>query len=267
MRKVCALLGVPRSSVLYRKTPERNLDALTMMIRTNRVTFPTCGFRLMYKLLVRQRVACTRSEVRAVYERLGWLGKRAPARARTTDSRHEHERYPNIVKDLPITRPDQVWVADTLELRVAGRRAFLALIEDVYTRRVVGFALSFTNDALLTLEALERALGRGQPQIHHSDQGKTYAADLHTRRLLDIGATISMAAVGCAWENGYAERLNRTFRHEEIRRSEYLSLREARTAIARYVNLYNAHRIHMSLGYRTPDEVNEAYGRDQETGE
>jgi putative transposase len=221
----------------------------------------------MYHLLVRHRIACTRKEVRQIYVNLRFLGKRAPARARTTDSRHEHPRYPNLVKNLVIKEPDQVWVADTLELRVAYRRAFLALIEDVYTRRVVGLSISFANNTLLTIDALEKALSKATPQIHHSDQGKPYAAEEYTRRLLAKGVRISMAAVGCAWENGHAERLNRTFKEEEILRSEYQSLNEARSAITAYAKLYNEHRIHMSLRYKTPNEVKKAYGQDQQTGE
>lgn len=219
----------------------------------------------MYQLLVRQRVFCTRSEVRRAYAQLGILGK--PARVRTTNSRHEHERYPNVVKEFQATRPNQVWVADTTEFRIAGRRTFLALVEDVFTRLVMGLALSHSNDTLLTLEALEMGLLSGRPEIHHSDQGTTYAAESYTRRLLKLGVVISMAAAGKAWENGFAERLNRTFKEEEILRSEYDNIQDARKAIFAYTKLYNELRIHMSLGYRTPKEVKDTFGQDQETGE
>jgi transposase InsO family protein len=235
------------------------------MVQVNRVTFPTFGFRLMYHLLQRQRVACSRSEVRAVYVSLKLLGKRAPARVSTTDSRHGDPRYPNLVKDLAITRPDQVWVADTTYFKIVGRTAYLALVEDAFTRRVVGYAIGFGNHAGFVLEALEMALCKGTPEIHHSDQGKQYASSLYTNRLLRLGVVLSMAAVGCAWENGLAERLNRTFKVEEIRRSEYQSLDQARRSIADYVKLYNQERIHMSLGYRTPQEVHRAYANNNET--
>ena len=257
---------MPRSSVLYRAKAQRSLEQLTRLIQANLVTFPYAGYRWMYVLLKRQRVASTRSEVRRVYVDLNILGKRAPPKMRTTDSRHEHERYPNLVRDLTPERPDQVWVADTLEFRIKRRRAFLALIEDVYTRRVVGFAISFANDSLLTKEALAMALLGGTPEIHHSDQGKTYAAGDYVD-LLPETVRISMAAAGRAWENGFAERLNRTFREQEISRSEYESLEEARSSIQAYVKLYNEERIHESLKrttnegviYLTPAEVYQAY--------
>jgi len=220
----------------------------------------------MYMLLRRQRVACTRSEVRQLYVRLKLLGKRAGPRVRTTDSRHEHERYPNLVKGLLVVRPDQVWVVDTLEFKIGRKKVFLALVLDVFTRLILGFALSFSNDTLLTLEALEMALAKGTPEIHHSDQGKTYASDLYTGRLLGLQVRISMAAAGCAWENGFAERLNRTLKDQEIRRSEYETLKEARDAIAAYVKLYNEQRMHMSLGFLTPQEVKESYRKDSNPG-
>jgi Transposase and inactivated derivatives len=164
-----------------------------------------------------------------------------------------------------VSRPHQVWAADTLEFRIGGQRAFLALLLDIFTRLAMGFAVSFNNDTLLTLEALEMALKFGKPEIHHSDQGKTYAAEAYVRRL-GPSVLISMAAAGKAWENGYAERLNWTFESEEILLSEYQSLQEARTSIASYVNLYNEQRIHQGLGDIPPREAFEAYGRDQSNG-
>jgi len=154
-----------------------------------------------------------------------------------------------------------------MEFRIGGKRTFLALVEDIFTRRALGFALSFVNDSLLTLEALEMALRFGTPEIHHSDQGGTYASGRFTRKLLNLNVVISMATAGKAWENGYAERLNKTFRYEEIVRSDYLTIQEARNQIAAYVKLYNNQRIHMSLGYRTPNEVNEAQAKDKENRE
>lgn len=265
LRAVCRLLKVGRSSVLYERPPRRDLEPLARVVLTNLATFPTFGFKRMQKLLARQRAACSRSEVREVYRRLGLLGKRAPALVRTTDSRHSEPRYPNLLKGLAIVRPDQAWVADTTHLRAGSRTAYLALVEDAFTRRVLGWALGFANDALFVSGALDMALAAGRPEIHHSDQGKPYAAKRYTDRLQ--GTALSMAEVGKAWENGLAERLNRTFKEEEIRRSEYLTLQEARTAIAAYVEVYNEERIHQSLGYKTPNEVYRAHRNDQTKGD
>ncbi len=264
LRTVCRLLSVPRSSALSPERPGRDLSRLLALVRTNLVTFPTFGYRRMYELVKRQQAMGTRSEMRAVYVHLGVLGRRAPPRVRTTDSRHEHPVHPNLVRDLAIVRPDQVWVADTTGLQVAGRTAYLALVEDAFTRRIVGYAVGFVNEAFLVLEALEAGLAKGRPEIHHSDQGRPYASGLYTRRLLALEppARISMARAGCAYENGLAERLNRTVKEEEIRRSDYEDLHEARRSIASYIVLYNERRIHMALGFRTPQEVMKASAQD-----
>jgi len=258
---VCRLLDVSRSSVLYKPRDSSELDALKQLIEHVRVSFPTAGFVLMYKILKRLKLSYSRAQVRRAYVQMRILGKKAPPRARTTDSRHEHHRYPNIVKNLTFERPDQVWVADTTEFKAGARTVYLALVEDVFTRRVVGYALSHSNNSELTAEALEMGLQSATPQIHHSDQGKTYASGRYTRPLLKKGVALSMAAVGCAWENGYVERLNRTFKEEEILRSEYQSLRQAKACIQAYVKIYNESRLHMSLGYNTPKETHEEFLR------
>jgi transposase InsO family protein len=246
---------------LYQPRGSSDLQALKQLIEHLRVSFPTAGFVLMYKMLRRLKLPYSRSEVRRAYVEMRILGKKAPARVRTTDSRHEHERYPNIVKNLTAEEPDQIWVADTTEFKAGRRTTYLALLEDVCTRRVVGYALSHSNNTELTIEALEMALRSATPQIHHSDQGKTYASERYTGRLLKLGVVLSMAAAGCAWENGYAERLNRTFKEEEILRSEYDSLSEARACIKAYVKIYNESRLHMSLGYNTPKEAHDEFLR------
>lgn len=246
---------------MYQARGSGDLQELRRLIEHLRVSSPTAGFVRMHKLLKRLKLPFSRAQVRRAYVQMGILGKKAPPRVRTTDSRHEHERYPNIVKDIKAEEPDQIWVADTTEFKAGGKTTYLALIEDVCTRRVVGYALSHSNNTELTLEALEMALRSGTPQIHHSDQGKTYACARYTRRLLELGVVLSMAAAGCAWENGYAERLNRTFKEEEILRSEYQSLSEARACIQAYVKIYNESRLHMSLGYITPMEAHDEFLR------
>ena len=253
--------------MLYKRKAEKDLGPLCSLISHLRVTFRTYGYCKMYRQLLRERVVCSRLDVRKAYEMLGILTKRSPRRARTTDSRHEHPRYPNIVRSLIIERPDQVWVADTTEFGVGSRSTYLALVEDVFTRRVVGWALSFANNTLLTTAALDMALAGGTPEIHHSDQGRPYAADKHTAKLLSLGVTISMAAAGKAWENGYAERLNGSFKSEEIWLSDYQTLAQAHEEIGAYVKLYNQMRIHESLRFKTPEEVMDAYSHDQKPGE
>src|SRR5262249_3902744 len=149
-------------------------------------------------------------------------------RRRTTDSRHNFPRYPNLVERLEVIRPDQLWVADITYVRLREEFVYLAILMDVFTRRVRGWELGRSLDQGLSLAALKRAMGKGpRPEIHHSDQGVQYAATAYPDMLAGRGVAISMAAVGRPEENGFAERLMRTIREEEIDLSEYRDFADA----------------------------------------
>ena len=126
---------------------------------------------------------------------------------------HAFPRYPNRVADLTVTAPDEVWVADITYVRLRQEFVYLAVIMDVFSRAIRGWHLGRTLDQSLTLTALQRALAHGQtPRIHHSDQGVQYAAAAYVATLKQAAVAISMAEVGQAWQNGYAERLMRTIK-------------------------------------------------------
>jgi transposase InsO family protein len=174
---------------------------------------------------------------------------------RTTDSRHPFWRYPNLVAGLDVTYPDQVWVADITYVALRDEFVYLAVIMDVYTRAIRGWHLSRSLDRELTLTALRRALAERLPLIHHSDQGVQYACWDYTELLLNRGVRISMAAVGKPKENGYAERLMRTIKEEEVDLSDYRDFHDAYQHIGRFLDdVYTHKRIHSALGYLTPAE-------------
>jgi putative transposase len=181
-------------------------------------------------------------------------------KTRTTDSQHPYPRYENLVKDLEITYPDQVWVGDITYIRLKNSFVYLAVILDVFTRSVRGWCLSCNLDQQITLEALRMALVTAMPLIHHSDQGVQYAATAYTDLLKANGVQISMAAVGKAEENGYAERFMRTIKEEEVDLSEYCDFADAHHQIGIFIrDVYMTKRIHSSLGYLTPTEFEAAY--------
>lgn len=263
---LCRVLGVARSSACYasRKKPARDLERLKAAIVVFRVTYRTFGVKRMHALLSRLRVAASRSEVRRCYAELGFLGKAPRRKARTTDSSHAGPFYPNLVKGLRIERPDQVWVADATYIRVGSRFAYLALAMDAFTREILGWSLQFALGLGLALAALDMALARGRhPEIHHSDRDCGYAARAYAARLEPFGTRMSMSRAGEPEENGYAERLNRTVKEEEVRLSEYETLDEARESISAFVGYYNGMRIHSSLGWLTPSEAFEEWMRER----
>src|SRR5262249_6104962 len=145
-----------------------------------------------------------------------------------------------LVQNLEITGPDQVWVGDITYIRLRRDFVYLAVLMDVFTRSIRGWHLSRNLDQMLTLAALERALIMATPRIHHSDQGLQYAATAYVERLQGLGVTLSMAAVGEARENGYAERLMRTIKEEEVNLTEYLDFADAQRQIAQFLDdVYN----------------------------
>ncbi len=124
-----------------------------------------------------------------------------------------------------------------------------------FTRSIRGWHLGRNLDQGLTLAALERALVRATPKIHHSDQGVQYAASVYVQRLQKLGVRLSMAAIGEPRENGYAERLMRTIKEEEVDLSDYQDFAEARQQVGHFIDaVYNVKRIHSALGYLTPQE-------------
>jgi putative transposase len=264
VRWLCRLFDCPRAG-LYR-TPTVAADEAALRTAVERVAgaWPTYGYRRVRAMLRRDGWAVNAKRVRRVMRELGLAAAPPPRRVRTTDSDHPFLRYPNLVAELSVTRPDQVWVADITYVRVRAEFVYLAVLMDVFTRAIRGWELSRSLDQGLTLTALGRAVRRGRPGIHHSDQGVQYAATAYVERLAAIGAAISMAAVGVPEENGFAERLMRTIKEEEVALTEYRDYPDARRQLGRFLDaVYNRKRIHSSLGYLTPTEYEQQWRADR----
>jgi len=250
----CDVLGCPRSSYYYqpRILEEKELKAAIEQVVSD---WPTYGSRRIAAQLRRQGLVVNRKRVSRLLSEMGLQVKRKYKRRNTTDSDHPFPRYPNLVQDLEIMRPEQVWVADITYVALSTEFVYLAVIMDVFTRSIRGWHLGRSLDQELTLTALRRALSDYRPEIHHSDQGVQYAATAYVEMLGDHDVLISMAEVGAAWQNGYAERLMRTIKEEAVDLSEYRDYGDAYRQIGRFLDdVYMHKRIHSSLGYLTPAE-------------
>jgi len=192
------------------------------------------------------------------------LQARRPRRTwTTTNSQHGHPRYPNLVRQLTVDRPDQVWVADITYVTLPADAVYLAIIMDVFTRAIRGWDLRRTLDQQLTLGALDDALEDHVPDIHHSDQGVQYSAAHYVERLTARGVRISMSATAQPTQNGYAERLMRSIKEDEIYLADYRTFAEAYTQIRHFVeDVYQTKRIHSALGYLTPAEFEAVWAFD-----
>jgi putative transposase len=256
---LCEALGLPRSTAYYRPQPEEDRLIRAALIELAG-QWPTYGYRRLTAMLQRQGHGVNGKRVRRLMQELGIAGEAPSRRPRTTDSDHAFPRYPNLVEGLKVTHPDQVWVADITYIRLRKEFIYLSVIMDVFTRCIRGWHLGRSLEQELTITALERALGRGAPGIHHSDQGVQYAATAYVELLRSRGVAISMANVGVPEENGYAERLMRTIKEEEVDLTEYEDLPDAWRQLGRFLDqVYNTKRIHSALGYLTPSEFEQQW--------
>jgi len=167
----------------------------------------------------------------------------------------QHKKYPYLLTGLEITRPNQVWGADITYIRLAGGFVYLVAILDWFSRYVVSWGVSVTLDGSFCLEALERALQVGRPEIFNSDQGVQFTCVDFTGRLEAEKIQISMDGRGRAMDNVFTERLWWSVKYEEVYLKDYGTVPVAVRNLGGYFGFYNEERPHQSLGYKTPAEI------------
>jgi len=182
----------------------------------------------------------------------------------TTDSKHGWPVVPNLARGMQLSGPDQLWVADITYIRLQEEFAYLAVILDAFSRRVVGWAMADHLEASLAIDALRMAIEARRPApdslIHHSDRGVQYACSGYTELLAAYKITASMSRVGNPYDNAKAERFMRTLKQEQVDGTLYRNLRHARADIGTFIEeIYNAQRLHTALGYRSPIEFEELH--------
>ncbi len=182
---------------------------------------------------------------------------------RTTDSRHGLPIYPNVARTLLVTRPNELWVADITYVRLLRGFAYLAVILDAFSRRVVGWAMSMHIDTKLSLAALTMALETrfvANGLVHHSDRGVQYASSDYVALLKSKNIVISMSRKGNPYDNAMAESFMKTLKSEEVSLNEYETFSDAKLNIEHFIDLvYNNKRLHSSIGYITPVESEAPY--------
>jgi putative transposase len=241
----CELLGLARSTCYYVAAGETSENlALMRAIDRQYLDTPFYGSRkLAWELGVnRKRVQRLMRVVglEAIY-----------ARQRTTRSVPGHKIYPYLLRDVRVSRPDEVWSTDITYVPLRHGFMYLVAVMDWYSRYVLSWRLSNTLDGSFCLEAL----GRGRPEIFNSDQGSQFTAQAFTARLESRGVKISMDGRGRALDNVFIERLWRSVKYEDVYLHDYRDGWEAEAGLARYFGFYCDRRLHQALGYRTPAEV------------
>ena len=176
---------------------------------------------------------------------------------RTTDPDHDFDIALNLASRITLTGPDQLWVADITYIRLRGEFVFLAVVLDVYTRKVVGWSLSKSLKASLAIDALVKAIEARKPRpglVHHSDRGVQYACGDYTKLLQKHAITPSMSRPGNPYDNAWCESFMRTLKREEIRATEYRDIEHLREKLEEFIDgYYNKIRLHSALNYCSPD--------------
>ena len=220
--------------------------------------FPRYGYRRITAQLRREGYLVNHKRVLRIMRQDSLLCVVKHKWIRTTNSNHPYLRFPNLVKDLAISSLNQVWFADITYIRIETSFVYLAVILDGLSRKVIGYCLSKTLDAHLTLNALKMAIAQRQPQpgcIHHSDQGVQYASGDYIDLLKEYKFQISMAAKGNPFDNAIAESFIKTLKYEEVSLWDYRTLADVYKRIPFFIQeVYNKKRLHSALEYLPPDE-------------
>ncbi len=263
---MCELLSVSRSGLkAARKRPpsKRSIDdaALVEQIRqSQRKHRGRYGRRRMTTEVSQARgQPVNHKRVARVMREHGLQShKRRRFRVVTTDSKHAHPVAPNVLgRDFKATAPNQKWLADLTYVPTDEGWLYVALVLDLFARKLVGWAMSETMPQELTLCALDVALGWRDPDarlLHHSDRGSQYAAKDYQKKLKARGITVSMSRKGDCWDNAPMESANGTLKVECVHGVHFQTREQARQAIVEYIGYYNTERRHSSLGNVTPAE-------------
>ena len=258
---MCTLAGVSRAG-FYRfppRPPGADPDlALRDALQRIALEFPSYGWPRMTAELKRRGWAVNHKRVYRLMREDNLLCLRRRKFVLTTDSDHGLPVYPNLAGDLVLTGLDQLWVADITYIRLELEFVYLAVILDAFSRRQIGWALDRTLEAALTLEALRMALARRRPApglVHHSDRGVQYASRDYTQLLHNHGIRIRMSRKANPWDNAACESFLKTLKYEEVYRTEYRDLADARASLGVFLEkVYNQNRLHSALGYLPPAE-------------
>jgi len=254
IRQQCELVGLNRSTFYYTPAQESDLNLhLMRLIDTYYTKAPFYGRRRMTAYLRREGYGVNPKRVRRLMQKMG-LQAIYPKR-RTSIAAKGHKVYPYLLRNLAITRPNQVWSTDITYIRMLRGFMYLVAIMDWHSRYVLAWQLSNTLDGLFCLDALDFALAQGKPDIFNTDQGVQFTAQSFTSRLEAAGIRISMDGRGRALDNVFVERLWRTVKYEHVYLHEYASVPELEKGLEQYFTFYNHERLHQSLSYQPPAEV------------
>jgi transposase InsO family protein len=264
--RLCEKVGMSRQNY-YKGHQKRNAwrvdaDLIEELVKAERAVQPRLGGKKLYVVLKSKlevaNVRIGRDRFFKVLGEKGLLLDPLPKAPRTTNSRHYLPVFTNQFKGLELTKPNEAWVSDITYIRTDEGFLYLSLITDAYSRKIVGFHAGDTLETEGCLNALEKAVKElvdGQFPLHHSDRGSQYCSHLYTGRLREHGLGISMTEENHCYENAKAERVNGILKQEYGLGGTFRTKEHAVASVDQAVLLYNTRRPHLSLKYKTPEEM------------
>lgn len=261
MNRLCQVVGLSRAGYYrFRRHHESKPAAMTLRNQIQHIAlrWPAYGYRRVHAELMRRGWNVNRKRILRLMRVDNLLCVRRRKFIFTTDSRHGFPIYPNLAAGLVLTGINQLWIADITYIRLQLEFVYLAVLLDAFSRRCIGWSLQRTLEAVLALEALRMALRQRRPHpglVHHSDRGVQYASLDYTQELQQHDIRISMSRTASPYDHAQAESFIKTLKYEEVYRSEYRNLEEARASMGVFLEkIYNQERLHSALGYRPPLE-------------
>lgn len=265
------MIGISASTYYYRpKRPRWGREIEDAEIRdwieAIQVKHSCAGYRTVQEYLRRQGRWIGERRIRRVMKQFCLQAEIRRAFVRTTDSNHPHRVYPNLLDGRTFNGINQAWGADFTYIRIANGFVYLAVILDLFSRKVVGWAISRHIDAELALNALRQAIKTRQPPpgcVHHSDRGVQYLSHAYVDLLKENGFQISNSANGNPYHNAMVERFMKTLKQEEVYLANYETYLDVIENLPNFIEeVYNEKRVHSALDYLTPSELENAIAVD-----
>ena len=267
LREMCRLAGVSRAA--YHRhwkdhAPQEQDTELRAAIQKLALEDRHCGYRRIYVWLTREGWKVNHKRVLRLMREDNLLSLRRKAFVKTTRSDHDLCVYPNLANGMKLNATNQLWVADITYIHLREELVYLAMVMDEYSRKIVGWAVEKNLQASLAMHALEQALTSRPVSpglIHHSDRGVQYACAEYVERLETAGIGISMSRIGTPWDNAKAESFMKTLKAEAVDGRRFRNLEDAQESLKAFLEEhYNQRRLHSALGYRSPEEFEQAKG-------
>lgn len=265
------MIGLSSSTYYAKpKTPreqrERADAELRDQIERVQAELTPTGYRSVLRYLRRQGNTAGERKIRRIMQKYGLHAKLKRAFVATTDSKHSHRVYPNLLPGRTVMGLDEVWTADLTYIRIGNGFVYLAVILDLYSRRVIGWSISKRIDGELALAALRMAVESRKPKpgcIHHSDRGVQYLCEGYVELLKKHGFWLSNSAKGNPYDNAWTERFMRTLKQEEVYLANYETYLDVIENLPSFIeDVYNERRIHSGIDYLTPNELEERVRKD-----